>query len=129
MTSPALSPRCGSTLGTVASGTICFPCLGRRLLEQSEGEMEDTRTATAVHATAPVAATIAVPDRLGAHEVRDELGRVVALEIIRYGERATASEESHFRREAPAAARRRLPALVTICNVGRPGARAPRPSS
>jgi tetratricopeptide (TPR) repeat protein len=132
-------PRCGSaTLSRHGVVAFCLDCLGQRLLRDYEPRpATGAKPAPGCTAIPDVAAPPAVPDRLGAYEIIEELGRggmgvvysarhveldrVVALKVIRRGAWATAEDEARFLREAQAGARLRHPGLVTIYDVGRQG--------
>ncbi len=123
-------PRCGGTSASpfTAAG-VCLRCAGTRVLE-----FETAISTTDSSDAAGGAAAADLPERIGAFEIIEELGRggmgrvfaarqiglgrIVALKALAAG-RNTADLELRFLREAQTAARLRHPHIVAVHDSGR----------
>lgn len=127
-------PRCGRvSAAPFATGGVCLRCAGARVLAMESGEAPSGDPEAARE---PLAADDrdGLPDRIGAFEIIEELGRggmarvfaarqiglgrIVALKAIPAG-RNTADLELRFLREAQTVARLRHPHIIGIHESGR----------
>ncbi len=128
-------PRCGSaSAAPFAAGGVCLRCAGARVFAMETGEPTSSEPASGDSAATVTEDRSGLPERIGAFEIIEELGRggmarvfaarqiglgrIVALKAIPTG-RNTADLELRFLREAQTVARLRHPNIVGIHESGR----------